>query len=273
MMGLTGKIAAVPIRMLAQLAGLVTFVDELPLWSACWRLSRRAEDSKVLLYQVCSKRGIMPARKLAEEMLAQTKDCEIAATIGFLEYAVYSDIHSVERWVREAKDKGYKNQELLLHLELILSNFLEEYDDKAIIEEILSRNDLAMETSLYALIEKAGLYLEARSWEQAEAIADRILGIQEQVDAQLVKWTVCMKNGDHAGAKIHFNKAKTLLPEDRFNIVAAKHWLILGRKEKAMQFLYAGGQDGFRIRESKSQLGRLANSDEFRKFCIEKAGR
>ena len=72
MVAFIGKIIAVPIRMLAEAAGLVTFVDPTLLWSAVWKLSNNPHDGSRLLILTYIKYGIEAARQMAEEMLTKT---------------------------------------------------------------------------------------------------------------------------------------------------------------------------------------------------------
>lgn len=265
-----GRIAAVPVRMAAQLASLVTVIDQLPLWSVCWKLSRNAQDGSKLLMQIAPKRGLMSARKLAEQMLAETQDCETAYTIGLLEYMYRQEFDSVEKWVRLAKENGYKNPESLLYLELVLSNYNPAFDREEIVERILSRNDLPAHVTLGALFEKMDGYLERQQWDEAEEIADRILGIQEQTNPRLAKWVVNAAKGNTQAAEQHYLKAKSKIPEERFNIIAAGYSLFLGRIDQAMECLYNGDREMFRIHQLNTPIGQLAISDKFREFCMAK---
>jgi len=273
MIGFIKQLIAVPIRLLAELAGLVAIVDTLPLWSALWKLTHGPQDGCNLLVLVCSKYGIEAARQKAEKMLPRSKSCVLAATIGFLEFRYYQGIEAMNKWVRIAKEGGYKEPEMLLHLELILSNFIEEYDGEAIREQILSRNDLPMLVKFAALISEANTLLEKHLWDEAEKIADRILNIQEQPDARIIKWVTLLVRDDEVEADKQFSKAQGKLADGIFNPLVAQGWLFLGQRREAMEWLYKTRRLGLYIKKSKSQIGVLARSEEFRDFCEERGDR
>jgi hypothetical protein len=264
---LVGRFVAVPVRALAELLGIVGVFDTLALRRACWKLTQGVEDGKNLIVLMCRKHGVKHVRAVAEEILTETKDSEIAATIGVLEYSFGHDVRRANGWLRMAKENGYGNQELLLYLKLLLTNFFEDYNGEEVIEEILSRNDLPASATLTALVWKAHRFLEEERWKEAEQVAERILGVQEQVDARIVKWVVCMKRGDKAQADKHFDRGTGKLPEGMFNYVVAGGWLYLGEVGKAMEWLYKSDYEMFFIKDSVCPLGELARSEEFREYC------
>ena len=268
-----GKLVAVPVRLLAEVLEIVGVFDTIPLRSACWKLTRRTEDGSSLIVLMCRKHGIKHIRELAERILIETRDSEVAATIGTLEYIYGHNVEGVNRWLRVAMDNGYKNQELLLHLELLLSNFFDEYDKESVIEKILSRNDLPAHTTMAALIDRANFFLGSQQWEKAEQIAEQVLGIQEHPDARIIKWVVCMRKNEKAQAEENFQKGKEGLPEGVFNYLVAQGWLFLGEIGKAIEWLYKSDYDMFYIKESKTPIGRLVHSEEFKNYCREMENR
>lgn len=260
---------AVPIRLLAEAAGWVTIVDPTPLWSASWRLSHNPQDGCKLLVLVHSERGIEITRQIAEEMLDKSKDSELAAHIAFIELEYGAGIEEAKKWVKKARQGNFKNPEMLLRMELILSDEDNDESNK-VAEQILARNDLPMDFTLAALTEKAWALVEEKQFSEAEAAAERMLAIEENYDARFVKWIVCMAKGQQLQqAKEHLKKAKgnLSLPEGLFHMIMARCCLILGRKNEAIEWLYEAEKAGFRSEESESAVGQLAHSEEFRRFC------
>lgn len=263
------NLIAVPIRMLAKAAGLVTFVDETSLWSAVWKLCHNPYDGIPLLMLTYKRDGIEAARRMAEEMLPEAESCVLVSAIGSIEYSC-NDFEAVNKWVKMARDGDYKEPEWLLHLELFLSNYLEEYDSETVAEQILSRSDLPMLITLAALIKKANSFLDKQMWDQAEEIAERILSIQEQNDARLVKWVTCLRRGEQTEADEHFAKARGKLPDAVFAVLVAQGWLFMGEVGKAMEWLYKAEKEKPWVESAESPIGELARSDEFSNFCMEK---
>lgn len=166
-----------------------------------------------------------------------------------------------------AKENGYENPELLLQLELVLSDFFNEYDRVAVTEEILARRDLPAQVTLSALVSKANGFLEQQSWGEAEQIAERILSIQEQPDARMIKWVTCTAGGKRTCADEHLKRAQTQMPSPVFDMLLAQGWLFLGQVEGAMECLCRVDTSALRLQRSKSPLGVLARSEEFANFC------
>lgn len=263
------RLIAVPIRLLAKAAGLVSFVDATSLWSAVWKLSHKPYDGIPLLMLKYKRNGIEAARQMAEEMLPEAKSCVLVSAIGSIEYSCHN-FEAADKWIKMARDGDYKEPEWLLHLELFLSDFFEEYDPDTIIEQVLSRNDLPMLITLAALIKKANSLLEKQMWDQAEEIAERILSVQEQTDARLVKWVTCFRRGEQNEADEHFAKAQGKLPDAVFAALVAQGWLFMGEVRKAKEWLYKAEKEKSWVESLESPVGELARSDEFRNFCMEK---
>jgi len=269
MLRFLGKLLAVPVRMLANLASLATFINAEPLWAAAWKLSRKPQDGANWLFLKYRKYGLEDARDLAKKILPQTKSCLFVSAIAFIEYHNRNP-KAACLWANTAKKAGYEEPEALLMLELILSDILEEYDRAQIVEQILSRNDLPGHVTLNALVVKANSLLDLQKWEQAEKIADRILSIQEQNDARFIKWVVSLKRDEKARADEHLQKARGKLPNSVFYPAIAHGLLCLGRKKDAMESLCKAGKIDSYLKRSKTKLGQLIRSEEFKNFSMAK---
>ncbi|MHC4530211.1 MAG: hypothetical protein ACYS18_03965 [Planctomycetota bacterium] len=267
MLRFLGKILAVPVRMLANLASLTSFIDAESLWAFAWRLSRKPQDGANWLFLNYRKYGLEAARELAKKIMLRSKSCAFAAAIAFIEYH-NKNPRAACLWANTAKKAGYEEPEALLMLELFLSDILDEYDRTQVVEQILSRNDLPGQVTLSALIVKANSLLDLQKWQQAEKIADRILSIQEQNDARFIKWVVSLQRDQKAQADEHLQKAKGKLPKAVFYLAIAHGLLCLGRKKEAMEALRKAGKIESYLKHSKSKLGQLVRSKEFKNFFM-----
>jgi hypothetical protein len=211
------QLAAAAIRVAAEAAGFVGIGDQERLWTSVWGLSKNKSDGSRLIEQVYRKQGIESARIVAEKVLGETKSCAVASMMGFLELSSEQGVQAAAGWVRSAQESGYSKPEELLHLELVLSDFLDDYDRQKSIEQILARNDLPSTATVAALIGKAELCLQEQRLEEAEKIAERILSIEEQPAARLIKWTVCLAKGGTEEAAKHLANAKSKLPREVFD--------------------------------------------------------
>ena len=270
MRGLSGQLIGVMFRLPAQLLTFVRFGNTAGLWALAWKFSREPGDASQLLAAISKKDGADAVSGAAERILQEARDCSVAATAGWLELAGRHSAEAADRWVRMADSNQFANQQMLLHLKLYLSAALAKYNAEEIADQILSRNDLPGHVTLAAMIQKANMLLEQKNWKEAEAIADRILGVEPQADAQLIKWITCSADGREAEASRHFVIARGLIHGATFEILAARGFLLLDRKAEAMEHLCNATKQGYKLRSSDTPLGRLAESEEFQNFCKER---
>jgi len=263
------KVIAVPIRLFAEVVGSIKIFDSTQLWFAIWKLSGSMEDGCKLLTLMCREGVSEQARSRAKQMIAETKYCTAAAVMGQLEIRHGGDLDAARGWVELAKCSECKNPEVLLCLELLISA-REGCESEAVMDAILRRNDLPVIYTRMALFSKAWKLAERRRWSEAEAIADKILCIEEQVDARFIKWISCSVRGEQEAADRHLSAAKGQTSEEWFNALVAQGWLFMGDRQKAMKWLYKAERAGVRLEESRSPLGALAHSEQFGYFCRSK---
>lgn len=261
------QMVAFPVRMAAETASLLSFVDATGLWSACYKLSGEAQDACRVLGGWFGKHGLPATRELAEEMLERTADCEIAAMMVWIEYALLQEWPAVTYWIKLAKRRDYKKPQMLLRMELLLADFLEDYDEYELMEQILARNDLPGEWTTTALTSKAHFLMERGRWNEAEALANRILAIEDHAGANLIKWTVCLSREEDVEATMHLAAAQKKLSPHSIGVHLALGWWRLGRVDKAMEYLCKCDLDKYRVREWRGPLGELARSAEFAAYC------
>lgn len=261
-----GKIIAIPVRFLAVVFGWIKVFNTEKLWSVVWKLSRDSRDGCTLLSYMCSKRITEEAGKTAEEIIAETKDCVAASLMGQLAIQHKQDLEAARKWIRVANEKGCRNPEMLLMLKLLISA-REGCEDENVINEILARNDLSGGFTRTALFCRAWKLAEKKQWSDAEAIADKILGIEEQVDARIIKWMCCLVRGDEGESQAHFRRAQKQMSDGWFKIMAASGWLCMGNEDKAIELLYQAQKEKVVLQESKSPIGALFHSQRYKEFC------
>jgi len=260
-----------PVRMVAETASLLSFVDATPFWSTSYKLSGEAQDGSKLLIRWLNKHGLEATRKLAEQMLERTADCEIAAMMAWIEYSLRQDWRSVAYWVEAAKQRGYKNSQMLLRIELLLAEYVGTYDLQDVADKILQRDDLPGDMSVMAMIAKAHWLMGKQQWQQAEKLAERILAIQEYGPARIIKWAACTSRGDEVGGEQQIEIARSKIAPQDLNLHMAVAWSAMGMAEQAMENLCKLDIDRFRIRESRTPIGELARSAEFATYCVGRA--
>ena len=258
-----------PVRLLATIFVWVKIIDPTKLWKTVWKLTRSSDDGCALLSCMCREQIGNETRRTAEEIIAQTKDCSAASLMGFTEMRQAQGVDAAKKWVEVAGRHDCTNPEMMLYLKLIISE-REGVASSETIEQILARNDLPGDFTRAALFLKAHKLSEQKRWKEAEKIADMILGIEENVDARMIKWSACLSRGDQKCAEVNLQEAKKQCPAHFFNVLVAQGYLFLGDIEKAMEWLYKARQEGFELQEGRSPIGVLAHSENFQKYCLEK---
>jgi tetratricopeptide (TPR) repeat protein len=265
------KLIAVPVRSLAKLLDFTQMVNTTALWESSYRLSQNIDDATKALLLIFNKRGLELAHLKAMQMFEQTHNCWLIATIGCIEYACGKCIKGLKDWLEVANTENIENEEALLHLKLLLSEFSDSYDQQAIVEEILSHNDLPSHFTLSALVQKMNNYIDSNNWQCAKVIADRLLQVQPQVDAAMALWVIAKARGNEKEADILLKKARAVpISNTTFETVYAQGWLYLGDVNNAMKHLSQGCYDEFWVTQARSDIGILARSDEFKNYCKEK---
>jgi len=177
------------------------------------------------------------------------------------------DYPAAARWLEEARAMDCKHSQVLLLLELYCGAVLPEYDMLETAERILSRNDLPMNYTSLALGVKGDKLLEQGHWAEAEAIADRILVLEEKPYARSVKWITSLRRGDQAEAQRHISFTEKQMPKPLFHSDVAGGLLLLGRRTEAMEELRKAVAAGFRVFPTKSAISQLATSEDFAAYC------
>ncbi len=107
---------------------------------------------------------------------------------------------------------------------------------------------------------------------EAEGIANRILSIEEQIDARLVKWMVLTARGK-SGADEQLRKARGRVPDAVVNMLLAQCYLFLGDVRRAMEWLYKAEEERPWVGTLGSRVGELARSEEFQSYYSQRKNR
>jgi len=263
---------AAPVRLLAWANSFLHVFDPLKAAEVIWFLTRDADDGAWLVACVAKSKGLVAARERAESILTACRSAKIASVMGWLEKQENPDCIAAECWVRKAKALDCKDAEILLLLELSFAGILEDYGKEETIERMLSRNDLPMNYTSQALCAKAGLLAGYGQWDDAEAIADRVLCIEEQPAARFIKWVACSERGNETLARKHLDVMKRQSPATTYYYFLAGGMLMLDRREEAMDGLYQGIQAGLKVGNTGSPIGELYRSEDFAAYCRERGG-
>ena len=238
MSNLVGNIIAVPMRLIADALDFLKIADPSFFRTVAWKLSNDPDDGIKLLTLTSRQRGIIDARQLAQQMMAQTNDSSLAVTIAVLELQFGQGYQACAQWLQRAKQTQAKNPELLLGLELFLSEKLPGFNKAQLVDKILARNDLPFDFNRRALIVKSELFLEKRQWDSARKIADKILNLEEDPSARWTKWVTEIANGDRHRADVHFKKLKDKWPDNILLSMMALGWFYVGDSTQAISLMH-----------------------------------
>lgn len=272
MLKLIRKLVTLPLRLLLLLYRFIPELCQYMLVKWIWTIGREVEDGCRLINLAGQRKGLEAARVLAGQILTETRSARIAITIGFVEREHDPDCIAIKGWIDRAEELDCTDRQLLLILKFICSNYFPEYDIKQVIEEMLACKYLPMEYSRAALVEKADILLSEKRWEEAEEIADHLLGVKEDPSARIIKWILSLQRSDKRRAAIHFAKSQGNLPDPVYFSQVGQGYLYLGRDSEAMEWLYKAVKGGMQWRmEKESLIGYILQSEKFAAYCRERA--
>jgi len=238
------EIIAAPVRAAAWANRFLRLFDPLKLAEALWLLTGQAADGAGVVILTARGKGIEAARQRAEAIFARRPDEQIAAAVGWVEASEGRNLTGAMEWIRRSRAAGCEDGAALLQLELSLSEHVDGYDYPALVERILSRNDLPGHITRDALLAKAHLLLAERRWDEARAIAERILTIEEHVMARWVRWAAGLAAGqDTLGQTEYARMAAGMRPEALWGFEALA-WLYVGNTAQVEAVLARRTDDG-----------------------------
>ncbi len=268
MASILGKTGAGAIRAVAGLVDIIHIADTYSWWSAAWRLGKNPGDGAKVLAHTWAREGPETARNLCREMLNEVPDAQLAGYMASMEYGMRGSARSAAEWTSHARQIGCDNLQMLLWLELELSNILPDYEPSRaeLVEEALSRNDLPGLFSRSALLAKAELYMEDRQWQPAEQIADRILKIEEHSGAFWVKWITATVRGEQSQSQKYFSKMASGLAEAAVLCLESLGYLYIGDHDGVMTAMHRAEQAGVVFERVNWRLAEIAQSSDYQRF-------
>lgn len=237
------QLIAAPLRVLLWICGFVPVFDRLRLIEIIWALSDDPADAASVLTLTAPAKGMDAAHTRAEKMFTAHPDAQIAATIGWLRIQHARNLQAASQWLKRARQADCEDAPLL-GLELFLSEHLPEYNTEEITARILARNDLPMQTTRDALLAEGRRLLRQQQWTEAEAVADRILAVEENPQARWIRWVTAIVSGDDARAQTELSIAQGKMSDATLRGFVALGWLYVGDEERTIQVLQEARTEG-----------------------------
>jgi hypothetical protein len=264
-MKLVRQALTAPVKLVLFVCSFFPKVNQLPLIGMVWRIGREPEFAWRYIGLIGAKKGIEAAREMADKVFNECPTDRVAGMMGTLEYNQYN-LTGAKDWLEKGKKCPENNPELLLWLELNLAEHLSEYNMQEVIMRILSRNDLSMSCSRLAMLTQAEIFLRSAKWDEADAILERILRIEDMPSIRWMKWTIAKARGDEIEAERQLKLASTKIHKKVPNIYLAIGWYYLGDIGKTQQYLTMAQEDGFtkqKIIQINPELKSVLEMDNF----------
>lgn len=250
------QLIAAPLRILLWICSFVPVFDRLRLIELIWALSREPADAAGVLTLTAATKGMDAACSRAEKMFTAHPDAQIAATMGWLRIQHAQNLPAASQWLKRARQADCEDVPLL-GLELFLSEHLTEYNTEEVAARILARNDLPMQTTRDALLAEGQCLLRQQRWTEAEAVADRILAVEENPHARWIRWVTAIVSGDDAHAQTQLLIAGRKMPDAAMRGFVALGWLYMGDTERATQVLQEARSQGAKVGLINKDLDRF----------------
>ncbi|MFI4911018.1 MAG: hypothetical protein ACIAQZ_05070 [Sedimentisphaeraceae bacterium JB056] len=257
------QLIALPLVVLRDLLSIIPIYNKLEVMRWICIVTDQADDALAYISGLVNAYGVEQFKEPAFEQMKKYKDARFALALG-MGYYNSNKLDSAKECVDIAEQCGCKNLHELLMLKFLLAGNSDKNTKEQIIEQIINSTNLGAECSQFAWTFKCWSLLENRKFEEASVVADRILEIQENAIAILVKWATTFERNPIA-ARDYFDKAKAAWKFPHFEASVAQGWFLLGNMEAAVEYLRIAQRDGFRPDSDDAIFEEIMNSEEYKK--------
>jgi hypothetical protein len=232
-----GKILALPFRMVLLILLLIPGL-QVPPWLTrwIWLLDRSSDHAVLYLSVVAQNHQYDSIQQLSEQLFSDQPSCSIASYAGLLALQ-HGHIDTAVQWFEKAKAYDQGDQELVLHLEMDLSNHLEGHNDEEFVARILERREVSMKLTQRALERQAFSALLHRQWQDAQNILDRIFHIDDPLKIRWMRWVTAAGMGLQKQAEQFYHDAWKPLKAKEAAMYKAYGWYILGDSQQGRSAL------------------------------------
>jgi tetratricopeptide (TPR) repeat protein len=222
-----GKVAAMPLKVLWLVMAVVPGLH-VPEWLMAWiwRLDGSEEDTLRYLTLMSQKYDYDRVDQLANSLLEKQPLCSVAGYAGLIA-VTHGHMEDASSWLEKAHACDQGSPELVLQLELALSSQHSEDKEVDIASKIVARKDVSMPLTRSALTILATSALHKQQWEEAQAILDRIFGIEDPVHLRWMRWVAAAGLGQLQHAQQFFDSAWKESPQKDALFFQAYGWFLL----------------------------------------------
>ncbi|MEN6308602.1 MAG: hypothetical protein ABFD91_12695 [Anaerohalosphaeraceae bacterium] len=252
------ELAAVPLMVLFYAADLLKLPIRASLARWIWVVTGQLRWAQTWIWHTAKTPGIDKVTPYADELIRNTRDARIPASVGYYEYVFNHNSESAYHWARKGDELCTQHKEALLPLKMMLSGRYPEYNAETIAEAILQRNDLPMDQSRIALVVQIYQLLDNKDWSGADARISHVLSVEEIPVLCCARWIVYMAQGRPEEAQQQLAMAGKRIPKSEILRHQALGMYLLGRIEEAKKYLNSAVQEGLDIQSIRFHEPKLA---------------
>jgi tetratricopeptide (TPR) repeat protein len=255
------QIIALPLVILRDLLSVVPIYNKLEVMRWICIVTDSREDALAYITALINGYGAERFEQPAFEQMSKYADARFALAAG-MDYLNRSKFREALNCVERAEKGNCQNLHELLMLKFLLTDDSDKKTRDDLIDRIISSTDLGAECSQFAWTFKCWSLLENRKFEEASRVADRILAIQENGIAILVKWATTFERNPIA-AREYFDKAQAVWKYPYFEASVAQGWYVLGDMAAAAKYLRIARRNGFHPAGSDTIFSEIMRSEEY----------
>jgi len=256
------QIITIPLIVLRDLLSVAPVFDKLKVMRWICLVNDTSNNALAYITALITSYGVAEFEDAAMEQMYKYQDARFAVVIGMAYYELGQFAKS-KQVLDTALAAGCRNEYELLLLQFLHSSREDASKLDAIVEKMLERKDLNPAMSQLAWTFKCWSLVEKRKFEQASAVADRILEIEANGIAFLVKW-IATFNINPPLAAGYFTKAEQVWQYPFFEASVAQGWHLLGKAQEAAEYMRKAVLDGFEPQKNDEIFNAIMNSEQYR---------
>ncbi len=256
------QLITIPLIILRDLLSVIPIYNKLEVMRWICLVNDSSDNAMAYISALIAAYGPADFEQAAIEQMHKHKDARFATAVGMAYYEA-GQFGKSKQMLETALSTGCGNEYELLMLSFLHCSREDASELDAIIDQMLERKDLSPGISQLAWTFKCWSLVEKRKFEQAAAMADRILAIEANGFAFLVKWIVTF-NVNPPLAAGYFTKAEQVWRHPYFEASVAQGWHLLGKAKEAAEYLHKAKLDGFQPHKSDEIFNEIMNSEQYR---------
>ncbi len=261
-MKLIRQLITIPLIVLRDLLSVIPVYDKLNVMRWICLINDTADNALTYISALIASYGPADFEEAALEQMHKHKDARFAVVVG-MNYLDAGQFAKFSQVLDAAIAADCRNAHELFMMRFLHANREDATKLDGIVDQMIARTDLAPALSQLAWTFKCWSLVEKRKFEQASSAADRILEIEANGIAFLVKWIVNFNNNPPLAAG-YFVKAEQVWQYPYFEASVAQGWHLLGKAKEAAEYLRKAMLEGFQPQKSDEIFTAIMDSEQYR---------